>query len=247
MMKRLHIILTLLLALSPAWGARMYKWTDEEGNVHYSDKLPPDVVEKEHKELNTQGLTTRSVNREKTQAERMEEDAAAAAAESERKRTAELEARQRARDELLLNTFTTERDLLLTRDDRLEAVDSIINLTTNNNANLEQQAADTRKRIESLQKANKEIPENLSKQLANLEGQLTKNMGFIEIKREERRKLEQQFDADLKRYRELKGISADTPAEQQAAEKAAQAAIGTEIKSPAPPKPAPGKAPKPKP
>jgi hypothetical protein len=45
----------------------------------------------------------------------------------------------------------------------------------------------------------------------------------------------------------LKGISADTPAEQQAAEKAAQAAIGTEIKSPAPPKPAPGKAPKPKP
>lgn len=237
MVKRLHWILASLLVVSPAWAAKLYKWTDEQGNVYYSDKLPPEVVEKEHQELNTQGLTTKSVNREKTEAEKMEEEAAKVAAETERKRKFEEEARIRARDEQLLNTFTTERDLLLARQDRIDAVDSIINLTLSNNTNLEKQAADTNKRIENLQKANKEIPENLTKQLANLEGQLTKNKGFIEIKREERKKLEQQFDADLKRYRELKGIVTETPEEQQAAEEASQAAIGTEIKTHAPPKP----------
>lgn len=243
MVKRLHCVLASLLIISPAWAAKLYKWTDEEGNVHYSDKLPPEVVEKEHQELNSRGLTTKSVNREKTEAERMEEEAAKVAAETERKQKFEQEARVRARDELLLNTFTTERDLLLARDDRLAAVDSIISLTTSNNSNIEQQAADTVKRIENLNKAGKEIPENLTKQLANLEGQLAKNRSFIEIKREERKKLEQQFENDLQRYRELKGIAPETPAEQRAAQEASQAAIGTEIEPPAPPKPAVSDAP----
>lgn len=237
MVKRLHFILAALLAASPVWAGKLYKWTDEEGNVHYSDKLPPEVVEKEHQEMNSRGVTTKSVNREKTEAEKLEEEAAKVAAETERKQKFEEEARVRARDELLLNTFTTERDLLLARDDRLEAVDSIINLTQSNNSNLEQQAADTAKRIENLQKAGKEIPENLTKQRANLEGQLAKNKSFIEAKREERKKLEQQFDRDLQRYRELKGIAPETPAEQQAAQEASQAAINTEIEPPAPPKP----------
>jgi hypothetical protein len=222
-----------LLALSPAWAAKMYKWTDENGTVHYSDKLPPDTVKKEHQELNSEGVTTKTVNREKTDAERREEAATNAAVEAEQKRVADEEARLRARDELLLSTFTTERDLLLAREDRLEAIDSIISLTTSNNTNLEQQVADTGKRIENLKKVNKEVPENLTKQMTNLEGQLARNMEFIGIKREERAKLEQQFDADLKRYRELKGESTETAAEQQAAQDAAaQTTVDADLKSP---------------
>lgn len=246
MLKRFHFILALLLFVpSSGWAAKLYKWTDEDGTVHYSDKLPPDTVEKEHQEMNQHGVTTKSVNREKTQEEKMAEDSAVAAAQAERRRVAEEEARQRSRDDLLLNTFTTERDLLLARQDRLDSVDSIINLTNSNNANLEKQLAETNKRIENIQKAGKEVPENITKQLENLEGQLTKNKNFIAIKQEERKKLEQQFDNDIRRYRELKGLVTETPAEQQAAQEATQAAIKTGVEPPAPPKPAAGEAPKP--
>jgi hypothetical protein len=223
MLKRLHIILALtLLTLSPAWGGKLYKWTDEEGNVHYSDKLPPEAVDRAHEELNAQGVATKSVSREKTKEERAAEEAAAAAAEAEKKKLAEEEATKKARDDLLLNTFTTERDLTLARDDRLSSIDATINMTANNNTNQEQQAQAVRKRIENLKKTNKEVPENVTKQLENLEGQLAKNKEFIQSKQDERKQLEAQFDGDLKRYRELKGITADAPAGQQAAQAGAQ-------------------------
>jgi hypothetical protein len=237
----LGIAVSLLLALSPAWAGKLYKWTDENGTVHYSDKLPPETVEKAHQEINERGITTKQVNREKTEAEKQEAAAANAAAEAEKKRVAEAEAQQRARDEILLNTFTTERDLLLAREDRITSIDSSINLTINNNASLEKQATETRTRIEGTKAAGKEVPENMSKQLENLEGQLTKNKNFIEIKRAERIKLEQQFDADLKRYRELKGSSAELAAQDAAiAEKTTQTL-------PEPPKPAAVDPAKPKP
>lgn len=238
MMKRFQCILgMMLLALSPAWAGKLYKWTDENGNVYYSDKLPPETVEKEHHELNERGVTTKSVNREKTEEERQQETAAKALAEAEKRRVAEEEARVRARDQLLLNTFTTERDLLLARQDRLDSIDSLINLTESNNLRLEQQVAETRQRMENIKNAGREVPENVSKQLENLEGQLTKNRNFILVKREERSKLEQQFDGDLKRYRELKGVT-ETATEQRAAEEATQAAIGADPKLPVPPQPA---------
>ena len=37
----------------------MYKWTDENGVVHYTDKLPPDMVNRGNAELNKQGVTLR--------------------------------------------------------------------------------------------------------------------------------------------------------------------------------------------
>lgn len=246
MMKHLHCILGLMvLALSPAWAGKLYKWTDENGTVHYSDKLPPGTVDKAHQELNSQGLATKSVTREKTKEERLAEEAAAAATAAEQKRLAEEEASMRARDERLLSTYTTERDLLLARQEHLEAIESLINLTINNDVSLEKQADAARKRIENLKSANKEVPENTIKQLENLEGQLAKNKNFIVVKQEERAKLEKQFDGDLARYRELKG--GETTAEQQAAQEATQAAISSGIKPPAPPQPAASDAAKPKP
>jgi hypothetical protein len=237
MIKQLHCVLGLMiLALSPAWAGKLYKWTDEDGTVHYSDKLPPDAVEKAHQEMNTHGVTTKSVNREKTKEEKLAEEVSNAAIEAEKKRVAEEEAKLRARDERLLSTYTTERDLLLARQEHLEAIDSIINLTTSNNVSLDQQAAAARKRVENLQKANKEVPENITKQVENLDGQLTKNKNFILAKQEERARLEQQFELDLARYRELKGV--ETLAEQQVAEQATKAAIGAGVKPPSPPKPA---------
>ncbi|HEY3487749.1 MAG TPA: DUF4124 domain-containing protein [Gammaproteobacteria bacterium] len=216
MVKYLQFILALLLAPGvPAWAGKLYKWTDADGIVHYSDKLPPDSVNKAHEEMNDRGLTTKSINREKTSAEQEQEAATQAAINAEKRRVAEAEAKAHARDEILLNTFTTERDLLLTRDDRLQSVDSIINLTISNNASLQKQITETRNRIEHLKKMGKEVPENLIKQLENQEGQLAKNEGFILIKREERVTLERQFEDDLRRYRELKGIQPEASAEQK--------------------------------
>lgn len=40
--------------------AKMYKWEDEDGNVHFGDKIPNKYLNKGHKELNEQGAVVKS-------------------------------------------------------------------------------------------------------------------------------------------------------------------------------------------
>lgn len=185
-------------------AAKLYKWVDEEGRVHYSDRLPPHLAKKEHEELNERGIIVKNIEREQSSQEREQERLEELKLQEERRKEMAATAKQNLRDKILLDTFTTERDLLLTRDERLSMVDSIINLTVSNNQIVQKQIDETQSQVEALQKGNREVPDNLRKKLMNLEGQLEKNKEFIDIKTKERRQLESQFKQDLMRYRELK-------------------------------------------
>ena len=37
-------------------AAKVYRWVDENGEVHYSETLPPDFVDKKHDELDSRGI-----------------------------------------------------------------------------------------------------------------------------------------------------------------------------------------------
>lgn len=203
-------VIVLMLGFSVlASAAKLYKWVDEKGNVHYSDRLPPHLAKKKHEELNNQGIILKNVERDQSTAEREQARLEEEKRLDERRKIQAEEAKQNLRDKILLDTFTTERDLLLTRDERLSMVDSIISLTISNNQSIQQQIDNTQAQIEVLRKNEREIPENLIKKQENLHGQLEKNKDFINIKTKERAGLEKQFELDLMRYRELKETSAD--------------------------------------
>lgn len=48
---RVALLALLTLACCTAQAAEMYKWTDDKGQVHYSDKPPAKGVEAEKREL----------------------------------------------------------------------------------------------------------------------------------------------------------------------------------------------------
>ena len=45
-----------ILAAGSATAAKVYRWVDENGEVHYSETLPPDFEDKKHDELDDQGI-----------------------------------------------------------------------------------------------------------------------------------------------------------------------------------------------
>jgi hypothetical protein len=45
-----------ILAAGSALAAKVYRWVDENGEVHYSETLPPDFEDKKHDELDEQGI-----------------------------------------------------------------------------------------------------------------------------------------------------------------------------------------------
>ncbi len=52
----LFFLSAAILAAGSAMAAKVYRWVDENGQVHYSEKLPPDFEDKKHDELDSRGI-----------------------------------------------------------------------------------------------------------------------------------------------------------------------------------------------
>lgn len=48
----------VMLASNTVWAEKFYRWVDEEGNVHYTESLPPGYKDTGHDVLNESGIVT---------------------------------------------------------------------------------------------------------------------------------------------------------------------------------------------
>lgn len=113
-------MLTLVLLGAPDASARLYRWVDAEGNVHYTDKLPPKASRQGHTELSTGGMRVETVAPPPTPEERV---AAEALARQRAAEDARIE-RQQQRDRQLMASFQVVDDVLLAREGRIATIDA---------------------------------------------------------------------------------------------------------------------------
>ena len=117
---------SLLLAAAPVAPAKTYKWVDENGKVHYSDRVPPEQAKRAREELSSQGVSVKKVEAAKTP-EEIAVAKAAAEAEALAKRKAEEERRANL---ALVNSYATESDLIRNYEQNLELIEQQIITTT---------------------------------------------------------------------------------------------------------------------
>src|SRR5512146_1287854 len=86
-----------------------YRWVDDQGIVHYGDHVPPQYAQKEHTELNAEGVELKRLDAEKSP-EQQASDA----------RKQEVVLRQKQHDSFLLTTYTSVADIEALRDERLQ-------------------------------------------------------------------------------------------------------------------------------
>ena len=108
----------LMLAAPLASAQTVYKWVDDDGNVHYSQTLPPEQVQREHDRLTEDGLLAERVARAPTAQERAELAERILQERNETER-ARLQAQQ---DRLFLAAFPTEADIERTMQSRHDTV-----------------------------------------------------------------------------------------------------------------------------
>ena len=144
--------------------AKTYKWTDEEGQIHFGDRIPSRYLVKEHVELNEQGVVTRYRAAAKTAEEKAEEKRI----ENEKKKAELLEKKKRQRDRVLLDTYTTERDLFIARDARLDAVDSQIRLAETIVNDSAKKIEEMDQQIADIKASGREVPHFLYKKIKHL-------------------------------------------------------------------------------
>lgn len=192
----------LLLAIfqSPAAFAGMYKWVDENGEVHYSDRVPPKAVKQERKAINEQGRTVKVYERAKTE-EELEEARRQRKIELEKKKQAEEEA---LKDRVLLATYSNEEDMIETRDGKLASIDGLIQLTERRIESMQERLGELTEDAASYERSGKPVPEVLTQQIENIRKQTSENKEFILVKLDERKAIEEKFSEDIARFRKLK-------------------------------------------
>ena len=196
----LFTLSAVLLSCSFSAQAKIYKWLDEEGQMHFGDEIPPKYIIREHDELNSSGVVTRHREAAKT----AEQKAEAKRIEYEREKAALIEKKKRQRDRVLMDTYTTERDLVAARDSRLEAVeaqiqlaDSIITDSGKKIESLEQQVVD-------IQASNREVPLGLYQRIDNEKEQVAVQNKVRANHKKRRDEIAAQFDDYINRFKVLK-------------------------------------------
>lgn len=181
----------------------LYKWTDENGIVHYGDSVPPQYVKQERRVLNTKGVEVGRLEREKSDVERAEDAARTRAADS-----------AKHRDQMLLTSYVSADQIEELRDQRLDMIEGQVRVTS--------QYLDTLQgRLKNLQtqahffkpyssNAGAEpMPDRLAEDLVRTVKEIRQQERTLAGKRAEQLELRERFQSDIDRYLELKTARAN--------------------------------------
>ncbi len=182
---------------------KLYRWVDKNGQVHYGDSVPPEYAEQDREILNRQGLP---VGREEGTVT-PEEAAAKAAAD----KAARDEQKRKLRDRVLLQTYQSVKELEILRDNRLELVDAQLTIQEQSLSNLRAQRAHIERMAARYAPVNKNpdappLPEEVVADLEQSASDIVTQEGNLVKRRVERENIRQNFEADIKRYQELRAI-----------------------------------------
>jgi hypothetical protein len=167
-------LLSCALLYGPMAAAGMYKWVDDQGEIHYGNSVPPEFSNKERRELNERGRTIKLYDAARTP----EEIAEAERLESIRLEQEKLAAEKARHDHVLLSTYSSEDDMLKTRNGKLSAVEGLIQLTkrriTSMNIRIKQLTEDAA----DYERGGRPVPDVLTRQIENIRTQTAENHFF---------------------------------------------------------------------
>lgn len=221
-----------LLAWPCVGGAATYKWVDDQGVVHYSDKMPPEAVNRGSQQLSKEGVPLRRTDPAPTPEQRRAREA-----EEERRRAlAKQQEEAERRDRALLASYTSEHEIELSRQRALATIDAVLDSATQYSEQLQRRKADVEAQRASYR--DKPVPVVLEREYEGINLELAKQSRLIVQKRAERDVTAARYAGDRMRWRELSGLDAPaSPAPTPAASSAASSP------TPTAPAPAPAKSP----
>ncbi len=202
----LVLMLAAAFVLSMAFSAQgaTYKWVDEKGIVHYTDKMPAEAVNKGSVELNKQGIQVKRIDPALNAEQRRVREA-----EGERLRLA---SKQREvverRDRALLESYSTEDEIELARTRALGTIDAQVQSALAYTVTLSTRRDELEAKRNGL--GNKPLPPVIERELASVDTELNKQSELIAARQKEIAYVNARYDGDKQRWRELRAVTEST-------------------------------------
>lgn len=197
MLKRICLLAGLLVLPALALG-QSYSWTDEEGNVHYGDSIPPEYRDQEQRTIRD-GVEVDIRERARTEEEKEELRRQEELAE-EARRAEEL---QQQRDERLLRLYGSVDEIERLRDDRVQGLQSQIQVTASNLEDLEESLVEVEGSIESYQDRDEEVPEHLQSRKEQLSKQVDDHQRHLLEREDQLEQVRERFAREIDRFTEI--------------------------------------------
>jgi hypothetical protein len=181
-------------------GRTLYKWVDEQGVTHYGDRIPPEYAAQEQHIMNAQGIEVSHLDAQKS-AEQL--------AAEEQKR---IEAQQsQNRDRNLLTTFASVQEIERLRDQRVTLLSDQIKVTSQflevlNGKLTKLRTASMHFRPYATDAAAPPMPDQMAEDLVRVGNDMHTQEQNLHEKRSEEATMRKQFDSDIDRFKQLKGI-----------------------------------------
>jgi hypothetical protein len=203
----------LLVGAAGVSDARqLYRWVDEEGNVHYTDSLPPTASRHGHTELSESGVPIRRVEAAKT----AEEIAREQELERLRQEQQALIEQQQAEDRVLLQTYRTVDDVIMVRDGKLSSVDVGIQVIKRNIRRLQDRWTELQGEAGKQERAGLPVGDHIIQRIDDTERAIQNALGDVAAREQQKQAIEQSFAKDLSRFRKLNDIKEPVPTAEEA-------------------------------
>lgn len=201
MMTRFTCLLLATIVTSAAMAQTVYRWVDENGEVHYGHAVPAEHAHRGYDRLRRDGTVRERVAPAMSPEERAERAERLA-------REAEMEAEQRSqesRDRMLLASYRTEEDIINTMEVQIARVDAqrddvnsdLDRVTQRFETLIGQAAEETREgRI---------VPEQLRQNIQASRDRMAELRDRLDELDDEEEGLRNDYAAQLERFRELTG------------------------------------------
>jgi hypothetical protein len=181
-------------------GRKLYKWVDAQGITHYGDNIPPEYASQEQHIINSQGVETDRVEAQETP-EQM-------AADEQKRVDAEQSA---SRDRNLLNTYVSVSDIERLRDQRLDLLTDQVKVTGQFLEILDGRLKKLRDASMRFRPYNSDpkaprLPDQVAEDLVHVGTDIRTQLENLREKRSEAAIMSKQFENDIARYKQLKGI-----------------------------------------
>lgn len=189
------ILLVLSCAFSEA--ATIVKWTDEKGKTHYGDRIPEQYANLKNTIMNNHGVTIKQnqavdyQNLQKHQAQ------------------AVLDEEKINKDRALLNSYTSDSEIELSYQSTLDIDNASLQGLNLNMRLAAVRLIESQKKVADLKTRKMSIPPLIYQEILDNQASYNRTQKSIELKKQEMEVTKLKFEADLKRYRELKvlGVS----------------------------------------
>jgi len=211
-MHRMRILLLLTpmllscLAMAEGQNAReaFYRCKDAKGALLYADSLPPGCLGNDIEVLSERGSTLRIIEGNQSRGARLERE------ENEQRAVKQREARQQW-DKMLIDTYLSVADIERLRDQRLEMLAAQFKVTQQSIENLRERQSRLERQIARFRPYSDRpnalpLPDHLAEEMVNTAKGRQVYQEMLSNNNTEQVAVKTAFDAEIKRFKELKGL-----------------------------------------